>query len=103
LIALNLDPSFLNRPTRATSMLKLGGNFQQASMIERKVGNRRHSFTTPAFRFPAKPDYVHRHLHWEAGKVSTCTKPTSFQSFDGSLGHRADVGNPPLQSETPGG
>ena len=53
LVALNLDPPVLDRPSGAAPLLEHGGEFPHAVVIERKVEHGRHALATPARRLPA--------------------------------------------------
>src|SRR5207248_6311082 len=55
LVALNLDPPVLDRPTRPAPLLEGGGEFFQAVFVHGHVENRRHALPSPACRLP--PDF----------------------------------------------
>src|SRR5262245_31619203 len=57
LVALNLDDAILDRPARATAILQVRGELEQARFIERNIGYSRHTLAPPALRLPTEPDH----------------------------------------------
>jgi hypothetical protein len=56
MIALDLDPSLLNRSPGAKPCFQLGGKFCAAVLVQRQVGNGRHALASPALRLTAHSD-----------------------------------------------
>ena len=66
LVALNLDPPILDRPSGATPILELRGQFEQTGFIKWDIRYGRHALATPAFGFPTQADHSTKYYahHW---------------------------------------
>ena len=56
LIALNLNPSILDRSASAKPLLQLGGKFREAVLVQGQVGDDCHPLASPALRLSAHSD-----------------------------------------------
>jgi hypothetical protein len=57
MVALNLDLLILNRAASSKPVLQLGGKFRQTVLIQRQIGDDRHSLATSALRLSAHSNH----------------------------------------------
>src|ERR1051326_61410 len=56
LVSLDLDAPVLDRSARATPVFELRGEFEQASLAQRHIGDDGHALAAPALRLPPQAD-----------------------------------------------